>query len=98
MNNEEKILEMLTQMQEDIHSINSRLDHVEDLAARTAVAQENVIQPAIDTLVEGQEITHQMLKELVSKDEVEDLRAEVAMLRTVSTSHRKRIEALEKAQ
>ena len=105
MNNEEKILEllekhgeMLAQMQGDLAGVKGQLSKVEDLATRTALTQENVIQPAIDALVEGQELTHQMLKELATKGEIEDLRDQLQILRTVVAAHSREIEALKKAQ
>lgn len=105
MNNEEKILEILAQMQkaqvqmrEDIQQIKDRLGRVEDLATRTAVIQENEIQRTINALGEGQELTHQMMRELTSKREADELRDQVEILRTVVALHSREIEALKKAQ
>ena len=86
------------QMREDIQQVKDRLDRVEDRATRTAAIQENVIQRSIAAIAEGQDMTHQMMKELASKREVEDLRDQVEILRTVVALHSREIEALKKAQ
>ena len=126
MNNEEKILEILSQMQEDqkqmrddLAGVKDRLGFVEavqvkmeaaqgqiqeDLSdlrttvTRVALTQENIVLKSLDALVEGQELTHQRLKDLAGKDELAELREEVRLLRSVVAQHSREIEALKAAQ
>ena len=87
-----------TQMREDIQQIKDRLDCVEEQATRTALLQENDIRRTLDALTEGQGLTHQMMRELTSKRETDELRDQVDILRTVVALHSREIEALKKAQ
>ena len=52
----------------------------------------------LDALAEGQDLTHQRLKDLAGKDELAELREEVRLLRTVVAQHTRDIEALKAAQ
>ena len=95
MNNEEKILEMLTQM-------NSRMDQIQETQAamqttltRVAVTQENVVIPQIKLLAEGHET---LLNTLARKDRVEALEDDVALLKTGIKARSQRIAELEKAK
>ena len=85
--------------------IEARLDNLEkqqastlELATRTALTQENIVLPAINALVEGQEMTHQMIKQLATKEEVQDVRDQLQVIKTVVASHSRDIEQLKKAQ
>ena len=78
--------------------MRDEIQQIKDRTTRTALTQENVIQRSIDALVEGQELTYQMMRDLAAKNEVEDLRDEVQILRTVVGLHSREIEALKKAQ
>lgn len=91
MNNEEKILEMLTQMQEDLSDLRTTV-------TRVAVTQENIVLKSLDALAEGQDLTHQRLKSLAGKDELAELREEMILLRSVVAQHTREIEELKAAQ
>lgn len=105
MNNEEKILEMLTQMWDDqkqlrtkMGQIQTEMGQMQTTLTRVALTQENIVLKSLDALAEGQDLTHQRLKDLAGKDELADLREEVRLLRTVVTQHSRDIEALKAAQ
>lgn len=105
MNNEEKILEMLAQMQGDISSLRDEqtqmradISQMQTTLTRVAVTQENIVLKSLDALSEGQSLTHQRLKDLAGKDELAELREEMRLLRSVVAQHSKDIEALKAAQ
>ena len=102
MNNEEKILSMLTQMQADMTEVKATQAQMqEDLSdlrttvTRVAVTQENVVLPQLKLLAEGHET---LLNTLARKDRVEALEDDVALLKTVVKAMSQRIAELEKAQ
>lgn len=112
MNNEEKILAILEKHSEMFEQLTSRMDQLQEdqrqmqadmgqmqtTLARVAVTQENIVLKGLDSLAEGQDLTHQRLKSLVGKDELTELREEVRLLRTVVAQHSRDIEALKAAQ
>lgn len=112
MNNEEKILaileahsKMFEKMQEDISGMKEEISgmkgDISDLrttVTRVALTQENIVLKSLDALAEGQDLTHQRLKDLAGKDELAELREEVRLLRTVVAQHTRDIEALKAAQ
>lgn len=98
MNNEEKILEMLAQMQADIADLKSTQSATQTTLTRVALTQENIVLKSLDALAEGQDLTHQRLKDLAGKDELAELREEVRLLRSVVAQHSRDIEALKAAQ
>lgn len=105
MTNEEKILEMLSQMQTDIAGMKGDIANLKDTQStmqatltRVALTQENIVLKSLDALAEGQDLTHQRLKDLAGKDELAELREEVRLLRSVVAQHSRDIEALKAAQ
>lgn len=112
MSNEEKILAMLSEMKADISDLKDEqarmradmgqmqadMGQMQTTLARVAVTQENIVLKGLDSLAEGQDLTHQRLKSLVGKDELTELREEVRLLRTVVAQHSRDIEALKAAQ
>lgn len=119
MNNEEKILELLTQMQKtqvemqedistmkgdisgmkgDISGMKGDISDLQKIVTRVALTQENIVLKSLDALAEGQDLTHQRLKELAGKDELAELREEVRLLRSVVAQHSRDIETLKAAQ
>lgn len=109
MSNEDKILELLTQMSGDISSlrqqmgqmdqrISDRLDRVEDRAQRTAVLLETEVDRKLDLLYEGHDAIMERLDKLASKSRVEDLENDVVLLKDAIKLMRLEIEKLKKAQ
>lgn len=102
MNNEEKILQLLVQLNEKVDNQGQRLDsleeHVKELdkrSLRSAVALEGEVIPKLQLLYEGQ-LTLQ--ETLAPKERVEVLEDEVITLKTMVKSLAKRLSVLEKAQ
>ncbi len=95
MNNEEKILEMLTQIQTDQAKMKDDISDLRQTATRVAVTQENVVIPQIKLLAEGHDL---LLQKLARKERVKALEDDVALLKTVIKAMSQRIENLEKAQ
>ena len=81
-----------------LEEILNRVVKTEEAVHKTNLIIENQINPAIDALAEGQDLTHQMMKDLATKDEVEDLKQEMRLIKTVVAAHSREIEALKKAQ
>lgn len=105
MNNEEKILAVLenltdkvAQIQQEQKQMRADMSQMQTTLTRVAVTQENVVLKGLDALAEGQDLTHQRLKDLAGKDELAELREEVRLLRAVVAQHSKDIEALKAAQ
>lgn len=112
MSNEEKILAMLEnltsevaqiqqeqkQMREEQQQMRADMSQMQTTLTRVAVTQENIVLKGLDALAEGQDLTHQRLKDLAGKDELAELREEVRLLRSVVAQHSKDIEALKAAQ
>lgn len=105
MNNEEKILaileehsKMFEKMQVDIGDMRADMGQMQTTLTRVAVTQENIVLKGLDALAEGQDLTHQRLKDLAGKDELAELREEVRLLRSVVAQHSRDIEALKAAQ
>lgn len=87
----EKMNGKMDQMQEDLSDLCTTV-------TRVAVTQENVVLKSLDVLAEGQDITHQRLKDLAGKDELAELREEVRFLRSVVAQHSREIETLKATQ
>lgn len=112
MNNEEKILAMLAEIKatqdkhgeilerhgEILEKHDETLSELQKTVTRIALTQENIVLKSLDALAEGQDLTHQRLKDLAGKDELAELREEVHLLRSVVAQHSKDIEALKAAQ
>lgn len=94
MNNEEKILEMLMQIQADQSKMKDDISGLRQTVTRVAVTQENVVIPQIKLLAEGHDL---LLQKLARKERVEALEDDVALLKTVIKAMSQRIESLEKA-
>lgn len=105
MNNEEKILALLEEIRATQEKHGETLEHhdetlssLQQTVTRVALTQENIVLKSLDALAEGQDLTHQRLKDLAGKDELAELREEVRLLRTVVAQHTRDIEALKAAQ
>lgn len=98
MNTEEKILALLEQIQQEQKQMRADMGQMQTTLTRVAVTQENMVLKSLDALAEGQDLTHQRLKDLAGKDELAELREEVRLLRTVVAQNTRDIEALKAAQ
>lgn len=109
MNNEEKILQMLTELKESVDkrfdavdkrfdAIDERLDEIDTRSLRSAVLLETQVARDIHLVYEGQEMLRQKMEELSPRERVEVLEDRVIALETIIKSMSKRLSALEKAQ
>lgn len=105
MTNEEKILEMLVQLQTDVSGMKNRLGSMEeqmnqldDKSQRTAVLLETEINHKLDLLYEGHGMIMDHLDKLASKSRVEELESDVVLLKDAVKLMRLEIEAMKKAQ
>ncbi len=126
MDNEEKILAILTAMQSEmgamrsemgtmrseIGQINGRLDRLEATQAqhgerleemqetltRVAVTQEGVVLPRIQMLFDGHSELKRELDTLATKEQVEELSADVSVIKDVVSRHSVDIGKLKRAQ
>ena len=95
MNNEEKILDMLAQMQTDIAELKSTQAQMQTDLTRVAVTQENIVLPQIQLLADGQKEIREML---VPRSRVDDLEDEVKFLKSVIRQINEDVQKLKKAQ
>ena len=98
MNNEEKILEMLSKMQGDIAGIKETLEEVDQRSIRTQVLLEADISDKIQLLFDGHSTIIEMMDRLGPKERVEVLEDEIITLKTAVKMISNRLAALEKAQ
>ena len=101
MNNEEKILEILGQIQGDVSELKGDVSElkgdVSELKRRTAkieVTQENVVLPRIQLLAEGHTLIQNQIKKLSVIDSMQD---DIATLKSAIRFLSQKIEQMEKA-
>jgi len=83
MNNEEKILSMLENMQNDIKEVKDRLGNVEEKVVATNIMIENEIEPRLKALADGRKMLVERLWDL--PDEVEEIKDSVSILKFIQT-------------
>lgn len=105
MNNEEKIVEMLKQMQSDMAGVKAdmegmkeRIVQIGERSQRTAVLLEADVAPKLQLLYEGHESIMEYLDKLATKSRVEVLENDVALLKDAVKLMRQEIAELKKAQ
>ena len=105
MNNEEKILQLLEGISKKLDSMDGRmdrmegrLDSVETLAQRTTVLLETDYADKLQLLFDGHELIKEKLDGLAPRSRVDDLEADVAMLKDVIKLMRMEITELKKEQ
>ena len=112
MSNEEKMLDLLTQMQTDISSLKSgqeemrtdiagikdRLDRVEDRAQQTAVLLKTEVDRKLNLLYEGHDAIMERLDKLAARSELELLRSDMDLMKMAMRSMSQDIAELKKAQ
>lgn len=112
MNNEEKILEMLTKLTEKVDKLETtqakqgeqldrmeeRLDEVDTRSLRSAVLLETDVTRDIRLVYEGQEMFRQKMEELTPKGRVEAVEDDVAVLKDAYKLLRMEVNELKKAQ
>ncbi len=105
MSNEEKILEMLAQLQTDMDSMKTdmagmkeQLDRVDERSQRTAVLMEADIAPKLQLLYEGHGAIMESLDKLATKGRVDELEADIIVLKTAVKMLTQEVAELKKAQ
>ncbi len=102
MTNEEKILELLTQMQADMADMKGtlkqhgeRLDQLDDRTQRIALLMEVDFQNKLQALYDG----HQTIMEAITpKERIEEIEADVSVLKMAVRNLAEEIKELKKAQ
>jgi len=98
MSNEEKILEMLAQLQTDMAGMKEQLDRVDERSQRTAVLMEADIAPKLQLLYEGHGAIMESLDKLATKGRVDELEADIIVLKTAVKMLTQEVAELKKAQ
>lgn len=96
--NEEKILALLEKMNQRMEKMEGHLDLVESQSQSTAVLMESEVNRKLDLLYEGHSTIMDRLDKLATKNRVEELESDVALLKDSFKLMRLEIEALKKAQ
>lgn len=95
MNNEEKILELLTEMRSEMAKMQDTLAKVDQRSVRTQVLLETECSDKLQLLYDGQVLLQQTL---APKERVEVLEEEVITLKTTVKMISNRLSVLEKAR
>lgn len=98
MNNEEKILEMLSKMQGDITGIKETLEEVDQRSIRTQVLLETDITDRLQLLYDGHALLKEKMEELVSKSRIEEIETDIDLLKHAFKLMQQDIAELKKAQ
>jgi len=95
MNNEEKILAMLTQMQGDITDLKTAQTKMQDDLTHVKARLDYDVEKRFDAVNEGIEA---ILEQLTPKSRVEALEADVVVLKTAIKALTQEVAELKKAQ
>lgn len=112
MNNEEKILDLLGQIigrmdrlegsQAEMQAAQAKqgeqIAEMQETLTRVAVTQEGVVLPRIQMLFDGHNELKRELDTLATKEQVEELAADMDVIKKVVTRHSGDINKLKKAQ
>lgn len=98
MSNEEKILDILGQMQTDMADVKKRIDLIDERSQRTAILMEADLAPKIQLLYEGHGLIMESLDKLATKTRVEMLESELGLVKHTIKLMRQEIADLKKAQ
>lgn len=95
MNNEEKILEMLAELMATQRSQGELLARVDERSQRTAVLMETEVMDKLNLLYEGHGL---IMETLAPKDRVDELEADVVVLKSAVKMLTQEVAELKKAQ
>jgi len=102
MNNEERILALLTQMQSDMADVKEtikqhgeRLDHLDERTQRIALLMEVEFQNKLQALYDGHQT---ILETLTPPERIDALETDVSVLKMAVHRHTEEIKDLRKAQ
>lgn len=105
MDNEEKILMLLegltatvAKQGEQLAKQGERLEEMQETLTRVAVTQEGVVLPRIQMLFDGHSELKRELDTLATKEQVEELSADVSVIKDVVSRHSVDIGKLKRAQ
>ena len=105
MNNEEKILEMLTSLTETVSRQGEQLARqgeqiaeMQTTLTRVAVTQEGTVLPRLQLLYEGHSELKRKMDTLATKEQVEELAGDVDVIKEVVGRHSGDINKLKKAR
>lgn len=98
MNNEEKILEMLTSLTETVSRQGEQIAEMQTTLTRVAVTQEGTVLPRLQLLYEGHSELKRKMDTLATKEQVEELAGDVDVIKEVVGRHSGDINKLKKAR
>ena len=95
MNNEEKILSMLETITQDVSDLKTDVSDLKERVTKIEITQENIIVPNIQTMAEA---ISSINKKLITRDEIDGMKEEIAFLKDIIRMHTSQINDLKKAQ
>lgn len=98
MNNEEKILQMLTSLTEKVDRLETTQAEMQDTLTRVAVTQESMVLPRLQALYEGHGAIMDKLERKAGRDRLYELEDDVSMLKDSVKRLRAEVNELKKAQ
>lgn len=86
MNNEEKILEILSQMQQDLSGLNQKYSNLQQDVTSIKITQETEVLPKIQLLFEAHEINRQNISNLPNSNMITEIKEDIDTLQKVVAS------------